>query len=75
MCILLGKDVTMCFPCSWPTGTAPCRIKPQENIVGEEIGFGWEVNQLLGFQDQAGIRPRLGCVIKPMLKLSVSVSC
>lgn len=43
--------------------------------VREKLGFDPEdSHKLLGFQDKAGILPRLGCIIKPMLKLGISVS-
>lgn len=44
--------------------------------MGEKNGF-WLGGQsaAVGFQDRAGIRPRLGWIIKPMLKRSVSASC
>lgn len=63
------------FPCLWPK-----RCTLQDQIPGKQWEAKWvliqrTVSKLLGFQDKAGILPRLGCIIKPMLKLGISVSC
>lgn len=56
--------------------TASCRTKSQENSGRKKWMLTRRtVSKLLGFQDKAGIIPRLGCIIKPMLKLGISVSC
>lgn len=73
MYFLLGKDYRL-----------PLLLAKTLHLAGPNPGKQWErkwvltrrtVSKLLGFQDKAGILPRLGCIIKPMLKLGISVSC
>lgn len=69
------QEKTTGFPCFW---LKHCTL--QDQIPGKQQEKKWvltrrTVSKLLGFQDKAGIIPRLGCIIKPMLKLGISVSC